>query len=284
MKKMSIFDVLNYIFLAAFSLLCLFPFLNVLAKALSAEHHVLAGTVSLWPKGLNFTAFQAVLESPSFQRSFLVSFLVTITGTIISVLLTSLVAYAASHRHYRPAKLISILYIVTMLFSGGMIPTYLVVRYTGLINSLWALILPGAVSAFNMILTRNYMEGLPPSLEESAQLDGAGNLTCFFKIILPVCKPVLATIAIYYAVGFWNNYMSAIMYINKQSLRPLQMYLRELVLGFDSSLLLPEAMMNIPKESIRSATVILTALPILVVYPFMQRHFVKGVVLGSVKE
>lgn len=284
MKKIHIFDILNYLFLLVFSFLCLAPFLNVLAKALSAEHYVLAGMVSLMPRGLNFSAFEAVLESPSFKRSFMVSLFVTLTGTFLSVLLTSLVAFAASRRNYRPAKLISILHIIIMLFGGGMIPTYMVVRYTGLINSLWSLILPGAVSAFNMILVRNYMEALPLSLEESAQMDGAGNLTCFSRIILPMCKPVLATITIYYAVGYWNSYMNAIMYINKQSLRPLQVYLRELVLGFDSSLLLPDAMMNIPKESIRSATVILAALPILCVYPFLQRHFVKGVVLGAVKE
>ena len=171
-----------------------------------------------------------------------------------------------------------------MLFSGGLIPTYLIVRRLGLVGSLWALILPGTVSTFNLIILRNYFAGIPKDLEESAKLDGASNLTVFFRIMFPLAMPAIATVGLFTAVGLWNNYFSAMIYINQKSMYPLSLYLRSVVVDADADLVnLNPEIANLHPESVRSATVMAATVPILLVYPFLQRYFVKGITLGAVK-
>lgn len=273
------------IVLALVSLLCLLPFLNLLAKSLSEESYVVAGQVSLWPKAFNWQAYQLVLESSRFLQAFRINVFVTVIGTLLNVVLTVSAAYALSRKYLAGRRFIMFLFVFTMLFSGGIIPTYLVMKELGLINHLGSLILPAMVTPFNMILVKNYFESLPDSLEESAKMDGASNLRVLASIMVPLALPSIATITVFYAVGYWNEYFSALIYINKTELQPLQIFLRETILNMEvAHFANPELIAEVAKESVRGATIIVSTLPILIVYPFMQKYFVKGTIVGSVKE
>jgi len=182
-------------------------------------------------------------------------------------------------------RIVSFIFIFTMLFSGGLIPTYLVIKSLGLIDSIWVLILPGLFSSFNMIILRNYFSTIPDSLEESAKIDGCSNLGIFFRIIFPLSLPAIATVCIYTAVSYWNSYFNALLYINSRNLYPLSLYLRTVVLDTAAQLVdLNPELTNLNPESVRSATVVASTLPILIVYPLLQKYFIKGVILGAVKE
>ena len=205
------------------------------------------------------------------------------------MLLTVTVAYPLSKPQMVGRKFFVLMFVFVMLFSGGMIPNYMLYKSLGLLNTLWALMFPGMMSVFNMLLVKTFYEQLPESIEESARIDGASNMTLLFRIVIPMSMPVIATVSLYYAVGYWNSYFSGVLYITKTNLRPLQQYLFELVTAtmkaFDPGTVEVDMdkYMNILGDSVRSATIVLSTVPILCVYPFLQKHFVKGVQVGSVK-
>ncbi|TVY10978.1 carbohydrate ABC transporter permease [Paenibacillus cremeus] len=280
-------DTIIYVSLFLMAVSTLLPFLNVLSKAVSEEWAVVAGKVGLFPVGFQLETMKFVVTSGQFIRSFLVSVGVTVGGTLLSILLTAVTAYPLSKRHLPGISTIMLLFVFTMLFNGGIIPNYLLIRQLGLINSLWSLVLPALISVFNLLVIKSYYESLPDSLEESAKMDGARNFTVLFRIILPLCGPVIATISLFYAVYYWNDFFNPMLYINSPQLKPLQLYLRDIVMdansvtaGMNRS---ADDLMNISPEGVRAATVIASTIPILLVYPYLQKHFIKGVLIGSVK-
>jgi putative aldouronate transport system permease protein len=278
-------DIFVYVSLLLCGLITLLPLANVLSKALSDESAVISGKVGVFPVGFQLETMGFVVSSAQFLHSISVSLFITVTGTALAIVLTAVTAYPLSKRHLPGIPLILILFIFTMMFNGGIIPNYLLIKNLHLINNLWSVILPALISVFNMLVIKSYYESLPEALEESAKMDGARNFTILLRIILPLSGPVLATIALFYAVSFWNDYFNPMLYITNPSLKPLQLYLRDIVLDADTSSLNKNVddMMNISPEGVRAATVIASIVPMLLVYPYLQKHFVKGVLIGSVK-
>lgn len=290
MRKRTFGDLSLDLFVYAFLLVCgtitLLPLANVFSKAVSAEWAVVSGKVNIFPVGFQLDTMKSVITSGTFTRAFGVSVFVTGVGTVLAILLTAITAYPLSKRHLPGVSFILVLFVFTMLFSGGMIPNYLLIRNLHLINSVWALILPTMISVFNLLVIKSYYEGLPEALEESARIDGARTLTILFRVILPLSLPVIATISLFYAVGFWNDYFHPMLYINDPSLKTLQLYLRDIVMEADTSNATNKSMddlMNMSPEGIRAATVVASTVPIICVYPFLQKYFIKGVLIGSVK-
>jgi len=273
-------------FLAAVSLMMLLPILNVFSKAVSEEWAIVSGKVGIFPVGFQLDTLREVVTSSTFGHAFLLSVGITVIGTALSILFTAVTAYPLSKRFLPAISFVMVLFIFTMLFSGGLIPNYLLMRQLHLINNLWVLILPGLIGVFNLLVIKNYYESLPEALEESARIDGAKTYTILFRIILPLSMPVIATIALFYAVGYWNDYFGPMIYINDTAKQTLQLYLQSVVMEANTATALnksAEDMMNMSPEGIRSATVIASTVPILIVYPFLQKYFIKGVLIGSVK-
>lgn len=282
-----VIDTFAYVFLIILAITTLLPFANVFSKSVSEDWAVVSGKVGVLPIGFQLDTLALVVKSRLFLNSFSISVLVTGTGTLLAILLTAITAYPLSKKNVYGVKFILVLYVFTMLFSGGLIPSYLLIKQLGLINNLLALILPGAISVFNLLVVKNYYESLPESLEESAKLDGASNFTILFKIILPLSTPVIATVSLFYAVGFWNDYFNPMLYINKVHLKTLQLYLRDIVMEAADPLAMADKsadeLMNISTEGVRAATIIASTVPILLVYPYLQKYFIKGILIGSVK-
>lgn len=284
-KGEKAFTLFNYLFLGGFALLCLFPFIHVIAQSLSSQRAIVSGEVLFFPIETTFLAYKEVLMDQHFLRAFFISVARTVVGTFINVFLTCLMAYPLSKTYIKGRGVILFAVVFTMLFSGGMIPTYLVVRETGLLNTFWAYIIPTAISAFNLIIVKNFFQSVPQELEESAKIDGASNIGILFRIVIPLSMPVIATIALFHAVFHWNSFFDAVLYINDRSLYPLQVYLRELIQFDQSEINLRDNFEQqlLANESLKAAALISSTLPILIVYPFLQKYFVKGVMLGSVK-
>ncbi|MFD1466542.1 carbohydrate ABC transporter permease [Lapidilactobacillus mulanensis] len=279
-----IFHVVIVIFLLIFTLMCVLPFLNVLSSSFATQAELTTNPFILIPTTFTLNAYRYILSTPTIFRSIGVSVFVTVVGTALSMILTSFMAYALSRKYLHGRKVINFLVVFTMLFSGGMIPSFILVQSLGLMDSLWSLILPSAVSAYNMIIMRNFFQGIPDSLEESAKMDGCTDWGVFFKIILPLSLPSIATISLFYAVSYWNNYQTAILYITSANKWPVQILLRQIVIvssGIDAD---ASAMDVIPPaQSVKMAVIIIATLPMLAVYPFIQKYFVKGAMIGSVK-
>jgi len=267
------FAAINQTLLIAISLICLLPYVSLLAKSLSAERYVISGAVKFWPMGFDASAYGVLIAAKPFQRAFLNSVFVTALGTAVQVFFTICVGYAVAKRDLPGGKLINALYILTMLFNAGLVPTYLVVRYTGLVNNLLVLVIPGMVSAFNLILVRNYFASQPISLEEAARIDGAGNMTILFKVMLPISMPIIATISIYCAVSIWNNYMGPLIYLTKSNVSVLPLFLQQLISSTAANNLEnPDALDSIATETFKAAAIFISATPILLVYPFLQTY------------
>lgn len=283
----KIFEILNYTFFIILGLATLLPFVNLIAKSLSSEEAVISGRVFFLPKDFQLGTYKYVLATPEFLNAFRVSVIITIVGTFLSILMTAIAAYPLSKPYLRKRRAFLLIYIFTMLFSGGLVPSYLLMQKLNLINTIWVLILPGMISVYNLLIIKNYFESLPESLEESAKLDGASNITILFRIILPLSKPVLATITLFYAVGYWNSYFQAMIYITNPKLKPLQLYLKEMLYAARDMFLHRQAsldvLMNTSPEAIQAASIVVATVPIIMVYPFLQKHFVKGILIGSVK-
>ena len=278
-----------YMFLIILALGTILPFMHVIAKSVSNEGSVIAGRVYFWPEGFQIGTYRYVLDTDLFRSSFWVSVRVTVIGTVGAIIMTALAAYPLSKPELVGRKPLMLVFIFIMLFSGGMIPNYMLFRTLGLLNTTSALIFPGMLSVFNILLFKTFFEQLPQEVEESARIDGATNLRTLFTIIVPMSMPVIATVILFYAVGYWNNYFSSVLYITQPARRSLQHYLYELIV---MTMTAPDANVmnvdmelyrNVTPDSIRSTTIMLTTFPILVVYPFLQKYFVAGINIGSVK-
>lgn len=280
-----IFSILNYFFLICAGLVTFIPFLNVLAKSLSSEAAVISGKVSIFPVDLQIGTYKYVMANLQFLNSMKVSVFVTVTGTILCMIMTVIAAYPLSKPHLKGRKVILLLFVFTMLFNGGIVPNYLLIKNLGLMNQLGALILPNLISVFNMLIIKNYFEEIPESVEEAGRIDGASNIRILFSIIIPMSTPVLATIALFYAVSFWNSFFDAMIYISVPGKKPLQQYLMEMFSSSQKPLtdVNVDTAMNRSSSSVKAATVMASTIPILFVYPFLQKYFVKGIVIGSVK-
>jgi putative aldouronate transport system permease protein len=281
----KVFNVVNYLFFTLLGLSAIFPFINLIAKSFSSEAAVVSGMVTFIPIDFQLGTYKFVASNSLFINAFTVSVTVTLIGSMLALLMTTLAAYPLSKPRLRGRKIFILMYLFTMLFSGGLIPTYLLMHKLDLIDKLPVLFLPFMINVYNMLIIKSYFEGLPDSLEESAKIDGASNLTILARIILPLSMPVLATIALFYAVTFWNDYFTSLIYINSAGLKPLQLYLKELFVSSTDAFLRTnvDASLNVSPQSIQAASIILATLPILLIYPLLQKYFVKGVLVGSVK-
>ncbi len=279
-----VFIVFNYMLLASFSLLAMAPFVHILAQSFSSQQAVITGSVSFWPIGWNLDAYYNVFTDSSYNAAFFISVKRAVLGTSFNVALTCMLAYPLSRSYIMGRSYIQFMIIFTMLFSGGMIPSYLVVKSVGLINTFWAYIIPGAISAFNVIIMRNFFQSVPYELEESARIDGCSNTGILVRIIIPLSMPAIATIALFHGVAHWNAFFDAILYINDRKMHPLQMYLRDLILSSTTNMETNPLEKNAAAiESLKASALIVSTLPIIMVYPFLQRYFVKGIMIGSVK-
>ncbi len=277
--------------LTAFVIVTVYPILNTLAISFNDALDALRGGIYLWPRKWSLTNYSTVLHKESMMTGLYISVLRTAAGTVLQLFTTALIAFVLSRKKFIFAKPISILYVLTMYVNGGLIPTFLLFKELGFMNSFWVYIIPGMVSAFNMLVIRTYMNGLPDSLEESAMMDGAGYFKVFTKIIVPLCKPVFATVALFIAVGQWNSWFDTMLY-NRMAddLTTLQYELMKLLSsvsqlsGDPNTAGLSGTSAQVTTKSVRAAATILTSLPIVALYPFLQRYFVTGLTIGGVKE
>jgi len=279
-----IFRVVNVIVLCGFALICLIPFVHVIGSSFATPGEIATTNFLLIPKEFTLSAYRYVLSTPTIFRAMGVSVIVTVGGTLLSLVVTALMAYALAKPYLAGRRVVNFLVIFTMLFSGGMIPTFIVVSKLGLIDSLWALVLPVTVNAFNFVIMRNFFQGIPDSLEEAARIDGCSPLGVFIRIVLPLSVASIATIGLFYAVTYWNTYMHAILYINDSTKWPIQILLRQIVIvssGMNADAAAVEVVP--PAQSVKMAVITVVTLPMLAVYPFVQRYFVKGALIGSVK-
>jgi putative aldouronate transport system permease protein len=279
-----IVDYINYFLLLVFGLAAVLPFVYVIAVSFTDPVEVAKGGIILFPKKFSLAAYEYIFSTNVLLRSLGVSIYITVVGTIINLVFTSLMAYPLAKTYLRGRQLILMGVLFTMLFSGGLIPTYFVVKAVGLTNTLWSLMIPSAISGFNLIVLKNFFQSIPEGLEDSAKIDGCNDFGVLLRIVIPLSMPAMATFALFYAVGHWNTFFSAIIYINDNKLWPVQVLLREVVIMAQSRIgdtEMDEAM--IQPLTIRMAVIVFATLPILLVYPFLQKHFAKGVLLGSVK-
>lgn len=285
-KKVTVGTILLYVFLTLLVFICLYPFLNVLAYSLSGYNAVLSGKVTFFPIDFNLAAYKEILGKSQMWIAMEVTVIVTLMGTLIGLILTIFAAYGLSRKTLPGRKALSGIILFTMYFSGGIIPTFLVVKGLGMYDSLTALYIPQAINVFNFIVMRTFFRELPESLEEAAKIDGASDLGILVKIILPLSIPIIATIGLFYAVQYWNGYFDALLYIQSPDKYTLQLRLRSLLFADE----LNNAGANaegvgtqVMTQSLKMACVAVSTIPILVVYPWLQKYFVKGVMLGSVK-
>lgn len=290
-RKFSLSQFIIALVIGLFSLACLFPFLMVISGSLSTEKDIMQYGYSIWPKTITFDSYRILLlGSNRIFEAYGVSTFVTIVGTVLSLFLTSMGAYVMARRSFKYRNILSIFVIITMLFSGGLVPWYIViVRYLHLKDTIWALILPSLGNAFNMFLIRNFMLSIPEDLHESAKMDGAGEFRIYSRLIMPLALPVLATVGLFVALGYWNDWFLGLMFVDKQELQPLQLLLRTLISNVDflknsgNAAAMQRISAQIPSESIKMALTVITIGPIIFLYPFLQRYFVKGLMVGAVK-
>lgn len=289
----KVFLVINYIVLTFLGLICVLPFINLLAISFSNKTAVAANVVTFWPIGFNTAAYSFIMSSSQFLSALWISVQRTVLGVALNLILIVFTAYplSKSKQEFPLRNVFSWFFVVTILFSGGLIPSYMVVKYTGILNTIWALILPGALNVFNMLVVMNYMRSLPHELEEAAYIDGAGHFQTLFRVILPVCTPTLATVTLFSFVGHWNSWYDGMIYMKTVDKYPLQTYLQTIVIN-------PEAFFrnatNVSQElgnfinlanarTTNAAQLFLATIPILCIYPFLQKYFTTGLVMVSVK-
>lgn len=289
MKKENFADkvvgMVSYGFMTLFALLCIFPFIYVISYSITPYSEYLKNPERIIPDQITLSAYKQLLSFPLIASGYKVTLFITIIGTALSIFLLLISAYPLAKKDLKGRNVILALITFTMLFNGGLIPNYYLIKKLHMLNTVWALILPGIISAYNLLVMKSFIGSIPDSLEESAIIDGANEITVLFRIIIPLSLPAIATFTVFNAVGYWNSFFSAIIYTTKRSLWPLMLILRELVVedgtaqvgqGVD-----PVNMSN--PFTLKMAAIIITTVPILAVYPFAQRHFTKGVLIGSVK-
>lgn len=286
-RKFEAFDLVNYALISLACVAMLYPFVNVAAVSLSSYSAYVQHPMMVWPHDFSLNAYQEIMSKPLLWSSYLNTIVVTAAGVVGGLLFYVLTAYPLSKRFLKGRRTIMLAVIFTMLFNGGIIPNYYLYRSLGLLDSLGALVLPSLLTGFSLILMKSFIEALPEELEESAGIDGASYPYVLFRIIVPLSKPILATLALFAAVGYWNNFFNAVIYIQSESKWPLMLYLRELIEAASmiaQSGNAAEAGPNrLTSETLQYATLMLVTIPILCVYPFLQKYFVKGMLIGSVK-
>ena len=280
-NREKIFDVVITVIMLLVALAFLLPLLNVLACSFSSPEKVVAGEVGLFPVEFTVRGYQEVFANDSLMRGFLNTLFYTFLGTVIQVTLQMLCAYPLSRPDFKGRKFLNIFLTLTMFISGGMIPTYLLISNLGMLDTIWAIIIPGCVSVFNIIVIRTYMQNsIPAELQEAARIDGCGDFQIFLRVVLPLCRPILFVMVLYAIVGYWNNYFNALLYIQSTDLYPLQRVLQDMLVTNSGSLGAGDPNLQ---EQLKYVTIIVSSLPLLVIYPFFQKYFEKGVVMGGVK-
>ncbi|WP_411553719.1 carbohydrate ABC transporter permease [Paenibacillus lautus] len=284
-----LFDIINYILLAIVLTIVLYPLIFVAVASISNPAAVVKGEVWLLPKDINFTGYEKVFANKEILNGYMNTILYTVVGTIVNVGMTILAAYPLSRKDFRGRNIFTALFVFTMFFSGGLIPTYLIVKDLGMTNTMWALIIPNAVAVWNIIIMRTFFQqSIPFVIQESAQMDGCGNFKILLRIILPLSMPILAVMTLFYSVAHWNSFFSALIYLTERDKYPLQLFLREILIQSNMQDMIQTSEESLAKtimeaESIKYALVIVANLPILMLYPFLQRYFVKGMVIGAIK-
>lgn len=279
-----IFDIINYTVVTFLMIITLYPIVYVAVASISDPMIVAqSGGIMLWPQGIQFEGYRRVLANPEIWSGYANTIFYTVVGTLLNVIFTSCFAFALSRKKLMFKKPMTLFMMVTMFFNGGMIPTYLNMKNLGLLDTRAAVLLPGLVSAYNCIIMRTNFEGIPDSLEESAKIDGASDWTVFSKIILPLSMPTVAVMILFYGVGHWSSWFNEMMYLQNRSLWPLQLIIREIIVLSGSSAMSDGSLSFEMIEIIKYATIMVSTLPILCVYPFLQKYFVKGVMVGAVK-
>ncbi|KIL40744.1 ABC transporter permease [Gordoniibacillus kamchatkensis] len=278
------FISINYIFLTIVGLVMLLPFVNILAGSFSGGNAILQGRVTVFPVEFTLSNYESVFNNAAIWKSFSVTIFLTVVGTLIDLLFTSLMAYGLARKELKGRTFFILLVLFTMIFPAPIIPSYLLIKSLGMLNTLWALIIPGLISAFNLIIMVSFFQAIPEGLIEAARIDGSGEYRTYWSIVLPLSMPSLTTVGLFYAVGHWNGYFSAIMYLRDPGLYPLQVKLRQLLIASDATNVMQSVQMTMQSvEGIKMATIIVATLPVLVIYPLIQKHFIKGAMLGSVK-
>ncbi|MDT9717622.1 carbohydrate ABC transporter permease [Paenibacillus sp. ClWae2A] len=284
-----LFMSIIYLFLAFILIIILFPLLHILSASFSSPSAVSSGKVWLWPVEFSWIGYQAAFQNKDIWIGFGNSLFYTVAGTVLNVSFTVMIAYPLARRSFYGRDIIMLLLVVTMFFDGGLIPNYLLVKSLGLLDTRWAMILPGAFAVFQVIIARTFFQStIPDDLAEAAQIDGCSDLAFIWRVVLPLSKPVLAVLALMYAVGHWNTYFNALIYLSDYTKFPLQIFLRNLlILNADNSDMYvnisAQAVQQGLKDLLQYSLIVIASVPVLVIYPFVQKHFVKGVMIGSLK-
>lgn len=283
-----VFDILNTLFLALFAFTALYPFLNTIANSLSSNRAIMAGEVYLWPIEINFEAYKQIWTDPYLFKAMRNTVFMTVFGTIINMFATILAAYPLSRTYFPGKKIVMVMLTITMFFGGGLIPTFILMNTLGLMNKFAGLWILSLFSTYNMIVMRTFFQGLPAELEESAAIEGANDIVILVKIMLPLSLPVLATLTLFYAVGWWNSYMGPLLYITDHEKVTLMLKLRQLLWAAQTAMqqINEEGLLDKPRvteEAFKAAAILVSTVPIIMVYPFLQKYFVKGVMVGALK-
>jgi len=288
-KKLSLGDrafyIFDYFIIALVICATLYPFIYIFSASVSDGGPLGRGEVWLLPKGFNLNAYKTVMKDNTIWQSYYNTIWYVVVGTTINIFMTTITAYPLSRRKFSARNTIMMFIAFTMFFGGGLVPTYLLIRDLHLLNTRWAIVLPAAISTWNLIIMRSFFEGIPESLHEAATIDGCSELKILVKIFLPLSIPVMAVMVLFYAVGHWNSYFSALMYINDQDKYPLQIYLRKILIQYEQNDILQDVNQgrDVVAQSVRYAIIIVSTVPILMIYPFLQKYFVKGVMIGAIK-
>jgi putative aldouronate transport system permease protein len=288
-KEDQVFNLLNYIILSIVIVLICFPLINIVSRSFSSKDAVIAGRVWLWPVDFSLLGYETVFENKQVWMGYLNSIIYTVLGTAINVSLTVTAAYSLSRKDFKARGFVMTLFIITMMFNGGLIPMYILVKNIGMLNTRWALLLPNAIVVYNVIVTRTFFQTtIPDELLEASQLDGCTDFRFFVQVVLPLSGPILAVISLWYAVGHWNSFFSALIFIRNERLFPLQIILRNILLenrveNIDSMSLEDMAKREGMAQLLKYSLIVVASVPMLLLYPFIQKYFVKGVMIGSVK-
>ena len=285
----KVFIILVYVLLSAVMLIVLYPLIYIISASFSDPQAVVSGKVVLWPVDVTLRGYKAVFKNPKILTGFMNSFFYMGVGTVVNLIRTLLCAYPLSRKEFTARNKIAALFVFTMYFSGGLMPSYMIVNKLGLINTRWAMIIPSAMSTYNMIIARTYMvNSIPDELYEAAQIDGCSPFKYLLKVIVPLSKPILAVLALYYGIAKWNNYFDAMLYLNDASMQPLTIVLREILIQnqIDPTMLTDASALSKLQgmtELLKYAVIVVASVPVLAIYPFVQKYFVKGVAIGAVK-
>lgn len=277
------FRIVNGIIMSFIVIATLYPFWYIIVSSFSSVTHIIQSQIILWPDGIHTEAYSQIFRNDLIPNAYKNTLIITLGGATLSMLLTILAAFVLSRRTLPGRTGLTLICVFTMLFSGGLVPTYLVVNNLGLTNTLWALVLPSALSTYNMVIMRNFFMGVPESLYEAASIDGISYTGYLLRILLPLSLPSLATITLFYTVSYWNSYFPSIIYIRESHMWPMQTLLRQILMANQYEMLFDDGGRSIPSEMMKDAMIVITTLPILCVYPFLQKYFVKGVLVGSIK-